>query len=46
VEQELQMNNESVITTMAAAKTEALVGAEKLATTTSWWQMGTHNNQL
>ncbi len=39
------MNNELVIT-MAAAKTEALAGAEKLVTTTSWWQTGTHNNQL
>jgi hypothetical protein len=39
------MNNEPVIT-MAAAKTEALAGAEKLVTTTSRWQTGTHNNQL
>jgi hypothetical protein len=39
------MNNESVIT-MAAAKTEASAGAEKLVTTTSRRQMGTHNNQL
>jgi hypothetical protein len=39
------MNNELVIT-MAAAKTEATVGAEKLVTTTSRRQTGTHNNQL
>jgi hypothetical protein len=39
------MNNELVIT-MAAAKTEALAGAEKLVTKTSRWQTGTHNNQL
>jgi hypothetical protein len=45
VEQELLMNNELVIT-MAAAKTEALVRAEKLVTTTSRRQTGTHNNQL
>ncbi len=45
VEQELLMNNESVIT-MAAAKTEASVGAEKLVIRTSRRQRGTHNNQL
>jgi hypothetical protein len=45
VEQELLINNELVIM-MAATKTEALVGAEKLATTTSRRQTGTHNNQL
>jgi hypothetical protein len=39
------MNNELVIM-MAAAKTEALAGAEKLVTMTSWQQTGTHNNQL
>jgi hypothetical protein len=39
------MNNKSVIT-MVAAKTEASTVAEKLVATTSWWQMGTHNNQL
>ena len=34
--------------TMAAAKLEALVAAEKLVlvATTSWWQTGTDNNQL
>jgi hypothetical protein len=39
------MNNESVIT-MAATKTEASAGAEKLVATTSQRQTGTHNNQL
>jgi hypothetical protein len=39
------MNNESVIA-MAAAKTEASVGAEKLVTTTSQQPTSTHNNQL
>jgi hypothetical protein len=39
------MNNESVIK-MAAAKTEATAGAEKLVTTTSRQQRGTHNNKL
>jgi hypothetical protein len=39
------MNNESVIM-MAAAKTEASAGAEKLVTMTSRRQTGTHNNQL
>ena len=45
MEQELLMNNESVIT-MAATETEALAGAEKLVAMTSRQQMGTHNNQL
>jgi hypothetical protein len=45
VEQELLMNNESVIT-MAVAETEALAGAEKLVARTSRQQTGTHNNQL
>jgi hypothetical protein len=40
------MNNELVITMMVATKTEALAGAEKLATTTSRWHRSTHNNQL
>jgi hypothetical protein len=42
MDQELLMNNESVIT-MGAAKTEALAWAEKPVTTTSRQQMGTHN---
>jgi hypothetical protein len=39
------MNNESVIT-MAAAKTKASAGVEKLVTTKIQRQMGTHNIQL
>ena len=33
-------------TMMVAVETEASVGAEKLVTITSQWQMGTDNNQL